>query len=89
MARSRWFDPETSEMNFMLYMEQMESWQQALADGVVEPEELRQQSERVAELLRALEPKLNEELHEEVTNILYEMAVLYGMAQLADMTLNE
>ena len=67
----------------------MESWQSALADGVVRPEEVRQQSQRVTDLLRALEPKLNDELHEELTRILYELSVLYGMQALAEMTLRE
>jgi len=89
MARGEWFDPESNELSFLLYMEQMESWQHALADGVVEPEELRQQVERVGEMLRALEPKLSDELHEEVTNILYELAVLYGMERLTDITLGQ
>lgn len=89
MARSEWFDPESSELSFLMYMEQMESWQQVLADGIVQPEELHQQVERVGEMLRALEPKLSDELHEEVTNVLYELAVLYGMERLADITLGE
>jgi len=72
MTRKSWFDPETNEMMFSKYLEQMESWQKALADGIVEPEEVRQQAEKVSEMLRALEPKLSDELHEELTQILYE-----------------
>ena len=60
----------------------MDSWQQALADGVVEPEEV----ERVADMLRALEPKLSDELHEELTGIFYELAVLYGMQSLVEVS---
>jgi hypothetical protein len=86
MAGKSWFDEETNEMMFSKYMEQMESWQAALADGVVEPEEVRQQAQRVAEMLRALEPKLSDELHEELTQIFYEWAVLLGMERLAQLT---
>lgn len=89
MARKSWFDPESSELMFSKYMEQMESWQRALADGVVEPEEVQQQAERVAEMLRALEPKLSDELHEELTQIFYEWAVLQGMERLAQLTEEE
>lgn len=64
----------------------MDSWQRALADGVVQPEEVQQQAERVAEILRTLEPKLSDELHKELTNVFYELAVLYGMQRLADMS---
>jgi len=71
MSRTSWFDPETNEAMFSKYIDQMESWQEALADGVVEPEEVKRQAERVAEMLRALEPKLSDELHEELTQIFY------------------
>jgi len=89
MTRRSWFDPESNELMFSKYMEQMESWQQALADGVVEPEEVQQQAEKVANMLRALEPKLNDELHEELTQIFYEWAVLQGMETLARLTEEE
>ncbi|MCR4407843.1 MAG: hypothetical protein NUW24_13145 [Anaerolineae bacterium] len=89
MARKSWFDPESNEMMFSKYMEQMESWQAALADGVVEPEEVRQQAQKVAEMLRALESKLSDELHEELTNIFYEWAVLMGMERLVQLTAEE
>ncbi len=86
MARRSWFDPESNEMMFAKYLEQMESWQKALADGVVEPVEVREQAEKVSEMLRALEPKLSDELHKELTQILYEWAVLQAMERLLDLT---
>jgi hypothetical protein len=89
MARKSWFDPESNEVMFSKYMDQMESWQAALADGVVEPEEVRQQADRVADMLRALEPKLSDELHEELTGIFYEWAVLLGMERLVQLTAEE
>jgi len=89
MARKSWFDPESNEIMFSKYMEQMESWQAALADGVVEPEEVRQQAQKVAEMLRTLESKLSDELHEELTNIFYEWAVLMGMERLVQLTAEE
>lgn len=89
MARESWFDPESNELMFSKYMEQMESWQKALADGMVEPQEVRQQAEKVAEMLRALEPKLSDELHETLTQIFYEWAVLQGMERLAQLTQEE
>jgi len=89
MARENWFDPQSNELMFSKYMDQMESWQQALADGVVEPEEVREQAERVGDMLRALEPKLSDELHEELTSVFYELAVLYGMERLAELDRQE
>jgi len=84
MDRASWFDEETNELGFQEYVERMESWQEALADGRVTPDEIREQSERVAGLLRAFEPKLSDELHAELTTIFYELAVLYGMQRIAE-----
>ena len=90
MSREKkWFDPESNELMFSKYMDQMESWQQALVDGVIEPQEVRQQAERVGNMLQALEPKLSKELHEELTSVFYELAVLYGMERLAELTTQE
>lgn len=86
MSREKWFDPQSNELMFSKYMDQMESWQQALADGVIKPAEVRQQAERVANMLRALEPKLSKELHQQLTSVFYELAVLYGMERLAELT---
>jgi len=89
MAGKKWFDPTSNEIQFSKYVEQMESWQRALADGAVEPAEVRAQAERVASMLRALEPKLTNELHEEITNVFYELSVLYGMQRLLEVTAEE
>jgi hypothetical protein len=89
MARTSWFDQESNELGFSKYLERMDSWQDALADGVVTPEELEQQMQRVIELLRNLEPKLSNELHAELTTIFYELAVFYGMERIAEAQLAE
>jgi hypothetical protein len=89
VGRTSWFDTETNELEFSKYIEQMTSWQEALADGIVTPEEVRQQTVRVANLLRQLEPKLSDELHAELTTIFYEIAVLYGIERIASVQLEE
>ncbi len=89
MSRRSWFDEQSHEPIFSRYVESMESWQRALADGVVQPEEVEQQAERVADMLRALEPKLSDELHEELTAVFYELAVLYGMQRFVDIAYRE
>jgi hypothetical protein len=86
MGRTGWFDSESNELKFSEYLEKMESWQKALADGVVQPDEVRGQAEKVSEMLRTLEPKLSDELHEELTQILYEWAVLQAMDRLVELT---
>ena len=89
MSKSTWFDAESNELMFSKYVTHMDSWQEAMADGIIEPWEIKRQAERVGELLRALEPKLNDDLHEEITNIFYEVAVLYGMVQVSEMDSQE
>jgi len=79
MGKNLWFDPASNQLLFSRYLTQMDSWQQALADGVVEASEVAAQAERVSDMLRALEPKLSVELHAELTNIFYEWAVLQAM----------
>ncbi len=85
MGRESWFG-ESNEFKFARYVEKMESWQKALADGIVQPEELQAQMERVTGMMRVLEPKLSDELHQEVTELFYELAVFYGMARMAELT---
>ena len=65
-------------------LQELKHFTDAMADGIIEPHEIEEQARRVGELLRALEPKLTPELHEEITNIFYEIAVLYGMVQVAE-----
>lgn len=79
MPRIEWFSDEGDELFFNRYVERMESWQQALADGVITLEEIKAQAERVADLLRKVEPMLNDEQHEAVTNLLLELAVLNAL----------
>lgn len=89
MGRTSWFDEQHNELEFEQYVEQMESWQAALADGIVTPEEVHQQTVRVANLLRELEPKLSDEIHAKLTVIFRELAVLYGMERIAEIQLEE
>jgi len=89
MSKSTWFDAESNDLMFSKYVTQMGSWQEAMADGIIEPWEIKKQAERIGELLSALEPKLNDELHEEITDIFYEIAVLYGMVQVSEMVSQE
>jgi hypothetical protein len=76
--RKSWFD-ESNRMSFQRYYQQMSSWQQALADGQIQPSEVEAQAQRVAEHLRKLEPTLTDEQHEMVTDILGELAVLHAL----------
>lgn len=79
MARTSWFESVSGVPQFERYVEQMDSWQKAIADGTIELGELERQAQRVADLLRNLEASLSDELHEELTQLLLELAVYYNM----------
>lgn len=79
MARKPWFDPHAGELLFAQYAERMDSFQEALADGLVTVEEVRAQHDRVVALLRVVEPLIDDVVHEKLTEALFEMAVLYGL----------
>ena len=57
----------------------LQSWQDAIEDGIIEPHEVAAQTERVLGLLRDLEPLLDDDAHERVTRVLEEWAVLQAM----------
>ena len=79
MGRISWFSEEGDALFFQRYVDRMESWQRAIADGRIDPEEVRAQAERVAALLREIEPQLSDALHERITQLLLELAVLNAM----------
>jgi hypothetical protein len=78
MARRSWFKTDGS-MPFGASVTRLESWQDAIEDGIIEPHEVAAQTERVMALLRELEPMLSDEQHEKVTRVLEEWTVLNAM----------
>lgn len=79
MARRSWFDPAGEGAPFDGSVARLDSWNEAMADGVIEPHELEAQRDRVLGLLREVEPLLDDELHEKVTRVLEELTVLQAM----------
>jgi Holliday junction resolvasome RuvABC endonuclease subunit len=77
MPRRAWF--EAHEKLPFESVARLESWQEAMADGVIEIEEVEQQKERLLGLLRELEPLLDDATHERVTRVLEEWTVLTAM----------
>ncbi|WP_287129258.1 hypothetical protein [Candidatus Cyanaurora vandensis] len=74
-----WFDEATGQVSLTQYFQQMESWQRAMTDGVISPEEIRTQGERVVSLLKEVEPLVTPEQHLQLSEIFAEMAVLQAM----------
>lgn len=79
MAKQSWFSDEGDDAAMKAFLDRMESWHDAMADGRVDEGELKGQAERVADLLRELDESLDEREHELATRALLEYAVLQAM----------
>ena len=73
-ARTEWLDPSSNMPLIGQYAERLGSFLEAMADGRIEESELKAQQDRVATLMKAVEPKLDDALHEEVTRLLCELS---------------
>ncbi len=78
-----WFATEGGLGHLTEYFQRLESWQTAIADGVITPDEIRHQSEHVMILLKEVEPLVTPEEYQQLTDIFYEMAVLQAMQMTA------
>jgi len=73
MAKASWFDDRTEHPTLHQSVEKLESFTAAMADGVVEKKELEGQEQRLTAAMKALEPKLSDELHAQVTSVMIEL----------------
>ena len=73
MARTSWFDdsdlPIIDEQ-----VEKLESFTQAMADGVIEKQELEQQQNSLVKAMKAVESGLSDADHEKVTRLMIELS---------------
>lgn len=73
MARTSWFDdadlPVIEEQ-----VQKLESFTQAMADGVIEKQELERQQESLVAAMKAVESELTDEQHAKVTRLLVELS---------------
>jgi len=81
MANTSWFDERAEHPTLHERVEKLESFTAAMADGVVDKQELDGQERRLSEAMKRLEPKLSEELHELVTGVLIEL-IAYNVMRL-------
>jgi 3-methyladenine DNA glycosylase Tag len=79
--RARWLDPKSHAPLIKQYAGQMESFLTAMADGKIEKSELSAQEKLLADLMREIEPNLDDDLHAKVTKLLCEITV-YDMMQM-------
>ncbi|MGE5391258.1 MAG: hypothetical protein ACM3PE_09375 [Deltaproteobacteria bacterium] len=76
-----WFDPETGILLLDEYVAESPSFIKIMEDGIVTPGEVMEQSQRVVELMKELEGKLDPATKELVTQVLSELCVLYAVSR--------
>ena len=79
-TNSAWFDETSSTLVITDHAKRLDSFLQAIADGKVTDDEVKAQEERVVRLMKEVEPQLNPQLHEQVTQLLCEVTA-YDMMQ--------
>ena len=85
MANTSWFDERAEYSTLHERVEKLESFTLAMADGVVDKEELNAQEQRLVSAMKSLEPKLSAELHAQVTGVLIELTAYNVMRLLHEL----
>jgi len=85
MAKTSWFDERAEHPTLHERVQKLESFTTAMADGVVDKNELTTQEQRLAAAMKRLEPKLNDELHQDVTSVLIELTAYNVMRLLHEL----
>src|SRR5262245_19801396 len=80
-GRQKWFDESSHEPLIDNYARQLDSFIQTMADGVVDEDEIRAQEERLIALMKEIEPRLDDDLHAKVTQLLCELTA-YDIMQM-------
>ena len=84
MARTSWFDdsdlPIIDEQ-----VQKLESFAEAMADGVVEKQELEKQLNSLVAAMKAVEPGLDDAQHAKVTRLLVELSAYNVMRLLHEL----
>ena len=87
MSRKSWLDDDMQSTLIDDYSRQLGSFVDAIADGRIDEREMAAQEKRVVDLIKKIEPKLDDALHGEVTKLLCElsaystMQTLHGLSQ--------
>ena len=85
MVRKSWLDDKAETTLFDDYARNLGSFLDAISDGVLEAHEVAQQEQRVVELMKEIEPQLDDKMHEQLTKLLCEMSALSVMQLLHEL----
>jgi N-glycosylase/DNA lyase len=73
MARTSWFDDKAGTEQIQDRVRKLETFTNALADGVITSQELGAQEKRLIDVMKAAESALNDDQHGKVTTLLVEL----------------
>ncbi len=85
MARKSWLDDKAESTLIDDYARDLSGFIEAMADGVMEAQEVQQQEQRVVALMKQIEPQLDDKMHEQVTKLLCEMSAFSVMQVLHEL----
>ena len=85
MARISWFDDKAEHPVIQEQIEKLDSFTNALADGIVSGEELRSQEQRLVAAMKTIEKELGDDLHARVTTVLVELSAYNVMRLLHEL----
>lgn len=85
MARTSWFDDKAEHALIQEQVTKLQSFTDALADGVVSKQEVDGQEQRLVAAMKQLEPALNDEMHAKVTSVLVELTAYNVMRLLHEL----
>jgi hypothetical protein len=74
MARTSWFDDATHLPVIEEQAQKLDTFVQAMADGVIDKDELEQQQESLIKVMKAVESDLTDEQHAKITQLLIELS---------------
>ncbi len=82
MARKSWTDDSGESTLIDDYAQQTGAYIDAMADGRVDANEVSAQEAKLVELMKQIEPKLDDDQHAEITELLCQMSAFNAMQML-------
>ena len=80
-ARLRWLDDKSGAPMIERYARQLGSFLETMADGVVDESEVKAQETRIVNIMKEVEPLLDDALHAKMTQLLCELTA-YDIMQI-------
>lgn len=85
--RVDWLDSKSETPVIQEHVQRLSSFMEAMADGKITDQELKDQEARLVALMKKVEPQLDDQLHGQVTQLLCELSAynimhtLHGLMQ--------